>query len=100
MRSILIFLVFIFSLLALGTGPASAQVGPTPSELAAYTGLHAAAAKGDVAEIERRIAAGENKEATDSRARTPLHVAAYRKQYDAARALIRLGADPNKLEID
>ena len=32
--------------------------------------------------------------------RTPLHVAAYQKKYDAARALIRLGADPNKLETD
>ena len=32
--------------------------------------------------------------------RTPLHVAVYHKKYDAARTLIRLGADPNKLEID
>lgn len=80
--------------------PASAQVAPDESELRAYDGLHAAAARGDVADIERRIAAGENKEATDSRRRTPLHVAVYRKQHDAARALIRLGADPNRLEID
>jgi uncharacterized protein len=80
--------------------PASAQIAPTAAELRAYGGLHQAAARGDVAEIEKRIAAGENKEATDDRDRTPLHVAAYQKQYDAARALIRLGADPNKLEID
>ncbi|MBA7467735.1 hypothetical protein ES707_02956 [subsurface metagenome] len=80
--------------------PAAAQTAPTEAELRAYGGLHAAAARGDVAEIEKRIAAGENREAVDSRARTPLHVAAYQKQYDAARALIRLGADPNKLEID
>ena len=53
-----------------------------------------------VVEIEKRIASGENKEATDSRHRTPLHVATYQKQHDAARLLIRLGADPNKLEID
>ena len=86
--------------LALGAGTASAQVGPTPAELAVYTGLHAAAARGDVAGIEKRIAAGDSKEATDSRQRTPLHVAAFQKQYDAARALIRLGADPNKLEAD
>ena len=51
-------------------------------------------------QIEKRIAAGENKEATDRRQRTPLHVAAFQKQYDAARTLMRLGADPNKLEID
>lgn len=80
--------------------PASAQIAPTADELRAYGGLHAAAARGDVAGIEKRIAAGEDKEAADDRARTPLHVAAYQKQYEAARVLIRLGADPNKLEID
>jgi len=78
--------------------PASAQVAPTEAELRAYGGLHAAAARGDVADIERRVAAAENKEALDARQRTPLHVAVYQKQHDAARALIRLGADPNKLE--
>ena len=80
--------------------PASAQIAPTEAEWRAYSGLHAAAARGDVAEIEKRIAAGENKEAIDSRQRTPLHVAVYLKKHDAARALIRLGADPNKLEAD
>lgn len=80
--------------------PASAQVAPDEAELRAYDGLHAAAARGDVADIERRIAAGENKEALDARRRTPLHVAVYRKQYDAARTLLRLGADPNRLDID
>src|SRR4051812_11184322 len=80
--------------------PASAQIAPTPAELRAYGGLHAAAARGDVAGIEKRITSGEDKEAVDDRQRTPLHVAAYQKQYDAARTLIRLGADPNKLEID
>ena len=89
-----------FALVVLTALPASAQIAPTESELRAYNGLHAAAARGDVAEIEKRIAAGENKEAVDARQRTPLHVAAYQKKYDAARALIRLGADPNRLEID
>ena len=80
--------------------PASAQIAPTEAELRAYSGLHAAAARGDVVDIEKRIASAENKEAIDSRHRTPLHVAVYQKQHDAARTLIRLGADPNKLEID
>ena len=80
--------------------PASAQIAPTEAELRAYNGLHAAAARGDVAAIEARIAAAENKEALDARHRTPLHVAVYQKQHDAARALIRLGADPNRLEVD
>lgn len=80
--------------------PASAQVAPSEAELRAYRGLHAAAARGDVTDLEKHIAGGENKEATDDRQRTPLHVAVYLKQHDAARALIRLGADPNKLDID
>lgn len=80
--------------------PSSAQIAPTDAELRAYSGLHAAAARGDVAEIEKRVAAGENKEATDARQRTPLHVAAFQKKHAAARALLRLGADPNTLEID
>jgi ankyrin repeat protein len=37
--------------------PASAQVAPTEAELRAYGGLHAAAARGDFADIEKRIAA-------------------------------------------
>jgi ankyrin repeat protein len=80
--------------------PAPAQVAPTEDELRSYGGLHAAAARGDVAEIEKRVAAGESKEAVDDRQRTPLHVAVYQRKHDAARALIRLGADPNKLETD
>jgi ankyrin repeat protein len=80
--------------------PTSAQIAPSEAELRSYGGLHAAAARGDVVELEKRIASGEDKEAIDSRRRTPLHVAVYGKQHDAARALIRLGADPNRFEID
>ncbi|MBR1214579.1 ankyrin repeat domain-containing protein [Bradyrhizobium sp. JYMT SZCCT0180] len=88
-------------LIALVTAlPAFAQIAPTETEVRAYSGLHAAAARGDIAKIEKRIATGEAKEAVDSRQRTPLHVAVYLKKHDAARALIRLGADPNKLEAD
>jgi ankyrin repeat protein len=95
MRSLLTAFLVFFSLT-----PLSAQVAPSESELRAYSGLHAAAARGDIAGIERRIAAGDNKEATDARGRTPLHVAAFQKKHDAAQALLRLGADPNKQESD
>ena len=78
--------------------PASAQIAPGASELAAYRGLHAAAAKGDTAEIERLVKSGAAIEARDGQHRTPLHVAAFMRKPDAARALIRLGADPNALE--
>jgi ankyrin repeat protein len=79
---------------------ATAQTAPSPSELAAYGGLHAAAAAGDVAEIERLVASGADKEATDSRGRTPLHIAVFRRRHDAARTLLRLGAAPNSQEAD
>jgi ankyrin repeat protein len=88
-------LAFLF--LALGA-PASAQIAPSPAELAAYRGLHAAAAKGDPADIERLIKAGAAIEARDGHGRTPLHVAAFMQKQDAARALLRLGADANAFE--
>jgi ankyrin repeat protein len=80
--------------------PAVAQVAPSRSELSTYAGLHAAAATGDVAAIERLIASGANKEAVDVRQRTPLHVAVYQKQREAARTLLRSGANPRALELD
>jgi ankyrin repeat protein len=76
----------------------SAQTTPNERDLRVYAGLHAAAASGDVAEIERLLAAGERPNIQDSNSRTPLHVAAYRKHHAAARALLRLGANPNALD--
>ena len=83
--------------LALGL-PAAAQTPTDASELAAYSGLHAAAARGDTASIERLIQDGAATSARDNHQRTPLHVAAFRKQTDAALRLMRLGADPNALD--
>src|SRR5262245_20799715 len=85
---------------AILAAPGVAQVAPSPAELRIYAGLHAAAAKGDVAEIERLVAAGEKLTIQDSRSRTPLHVAAYGGHHAAVRALLKLGADPNALEAD
>lgn len=79
--------------------PAVAQVAPSPETIAAYRGLHAAAAKGDVAAIERAVRGGAALDAVDPQQRTPLHVAIFMKQHEAARALLRLGADPNRLEF-
>jgi len=84
----------------LAARPLWAQTPPSERELRIYAGLHAAAANGDVAEIERLIAAGERPNIQDSKSRTPLHVATYRKHYAAARALIRLGANPNALDAE
>jgi ankyrin repeat protein len=86
--------------LAGGAISASAQTAPSREDLAIYAGLHEAAAKGDTAEIEKLVKDGERIDLQDSRSRTPLHVAAYLKQHAAARALLKLGANPNALEID
>ena len=87
-------------LLVAAASGAQAQTAPTRNEIAIYAGLHEAAAKGDVAEIEKLIADGEKPNIQDSRSRTPLLVAAYLKQHAAARALIKHGANPNALDID
>jgi uncharacterized protein len=76
----------------------SAQTPPSERDLRIYAGLHAAAAKGDVAEIERLVADGERINIQDANSRTPLLVAVYRKHHDAARALLRLGANPNAFD--
>jgi uncharacterized protein len=77
---------------------AAAQTPPSPADLRVYAGLHAAAAKGDAAEIERLAAAGEKLEVQDANSRTPLHVAAFRGHQEAARALLKLGANANALD--
>jgi len=80
---------------------AGSQVPPSAGELAGYTGLHAAAARGDVAAIERLAAASPDAlKARDSHGRTPLHVATFVRQRDAVRALIRAGANTGALEND
>jgi hypothetical protein len=77
---------------------AHAQVPPSADEIARYTGLHEAAAKGDIMGIAVAGMAKANLEARDSKGRTPLHVAVFQKQYAVARALLTAGADANALE--
>jgi ankyrin repeat protein len=80
------------------TLPAAAQIAPSSSELRVYAGLHAAAAKGDAAEVARLLAAGDNPNAQDAHSRTPLHVAAHFGHQAAAAALLKGGANPNALD--
>ena len=86
--------------LALAGASAQAQVAPNAAEAAAYSGLHAAAHKGDTAKIARLAAGGAAVNATDAHGRTPLHVATFARQRDAIRALAKAGADINRLEND
>ena len=85
----------------LAPGASVAQVAPGPAEVAAYTGLHAAAHRGDAAAIER-LARAEPKGLArrDANGRTPLHVAAFARQREAIRALARAGADLGALDAD
>lgn len=76
----------------------SAQFPPGAGELQSYRGLHAAAAKGDANEIEKLVKTGATIDAPDGHARTPLHVAVFLGKHNAARTLMRLGADPNALD--
>jgi ankyrin repeat protein len=88
----------VFGMTTLVIQTAAAQVPPSPSELATYTGLHAAAAKGDLAAIERLAVTPAAREARDRQGRTPLHVATFARHSEAVRALMRLGADSAALE--
>lgn len=86
--------------LAAASGAASAQVGPTADEIARYQGLHAAAARGDVARIEQLAAARVDLDARDGHGRTAVHVAAFAGQRGALQALAKAGAKLELLEND
>jgi len=77
-----------------------AQVAPTAAETAAYRGLHAAAARGDMATLTQLLSAKADINQRDAYGRTPLHVATFAKQRAAVRALIQAGADTGALEND
>ena len=78
----------------------SAQRLPSSAEIAAYTGFHAAAVKGDAEAIRALAAKGAEVNARDTRARTPLMVAAHFGKHEAAKALIAAGADHAALDAD
>jgi uncharacterized protein len=81
-----------------GARPALAQRPPSTPEIERYTGLHAAASRGDAAEIARLLGQGADPNVMDSHGRTPLHVAVFRAHADAVRQLVQGGARANALE--
>jgi ankyrin repeat protein len=90
------FLLALF--VALASLPAHAQIPPSPAEIAIYRDLHAAAATGDLATIERLVKSGATIDSRDAHRRTPLHVAVHLRQAEAAALLMKLGADANALD--
>ena len=92
---------FITALLACAfAGAAYAQVAPGAAEIAAYTGLFTAAARGDAAEIGRLAASGASVNAREAYDRTPLHVATFGRHREAIAALAKARADLNAKERD
>ncbi len=82
-------------------GPlARAQVPPSAAEAAQYSGLHAAAWRGDKAALQRLLDAGAHRDARDGYGRTALHVAAFAGQREAIRVLAAAGAKLQLLEHD
>jgi len=89
--------------LALLACPLWAQVGPTAEEALRYTGLHAAAHRGDLAALDQLLAAKPGPaqlNARDAHGRTPVQVATFARQRDAIRRLAQAGADLQLLETD
>jgi ankyrin repeat protein len=80
--------------------PAAAQVAPSAAEAAGYSGLHAAALKGDLAQLEKLIASKADRNARDAHGRTPVHVAAFARQPAVIRLLAQAGARLELLEND
>ena len=91
--------LLVWGVLALGTR-AAAQIPPSPAEVAAYSGLHAAAQRGDAAVVARLAASPGALAARDGHGRTALHVATFARQRAAIAALLGAGADPGALEND
>jgi uncharacterized protein len=98
-RSRRCFAISLAALLAAGGG-VRAQVAPAPDEARSYTGLHAAAWRGDAAAVRALTAAGAPVNSRDGRGRTPLHVAAHARRHEALRALVAGGADLAALDND
>lgn len=76
----------------------SVQSPPGQAQIASYSGLHAAVWAGNLKEVTDLVAAGAKLEGRDGHGRTPLMLAAYRKNHAIAQALIKAGADLNARE--
>lgn len=90
--------VAVIAALALPAPPVLAQVAPSAAQAAAYSGLLAAAHRGDVELVKALLAKKAPLEVRDANRRTALHVATFAHQRDVIRLLAAAGADLNALE--
>jgi hypothetical protein len=93
-------LALVASAATLAALPAWGQTAPSAGEVARYTGLHAAAQRGDLAAMSGAMTAQADVNARDPHGRTPLHVATFARQRDTLRVLARSGAELGALEND
>ena len=98
LRGLLLVIVCASGLVAFTS--AQAQVPPSTAEVARYTGIHAAAQRGNLTQIESLIAGGADVNRRDAYGRTALHIATFARRPDAARLLIKMGAQTGVLEND
>ena len=84
----------------LAASAAWAQVPPSPAQIGHYSGLLAAAQRGDLAKTEKLIAQKADLNSRDEQGRTPLHVATFTRHGAVVRALAQAGADLSLLEND
>ena len=92
---------FLLAIMLACSGTAFAYpVKPDPGEIARFAPLHAAAHRGDIAAINKLVAARTDLEARDGYGRTALHVAAYARRHEAIRVLAAAGADLGAFERD
>jgi uncharacterized protein len=96
MGSVLIALALCFGLAL----PAAAQTPPSAQQVAQYSGPHAAAWSGDLAQLQRLIDARVDLNPRDANGRTPLHVATFARQMQALRLLAQAGAELGALDND
>ena len=93
MRRLLSFVGAVLIVMTVAAGhTANAQTPPSASEIAAYRGLHAAAANGDLAALRAVLRQGADLEVRDGHGRTALHIAAHGGHRDLVRELGKAGA--------
>ena len=90
--------LLIIALLSVTPASLMAQTAPTPSEIAGFSPLFAAAHRGSAEDVRAALANGASVSVTDSKDRLATHVAGFASNEPALIALAEAGADMNALE--